>query len=94
MLTPGKAGVGGRKCGKRGADRCGRTDAATPWAGQPVGVGASGRVALDPIAQQPADMGGLREGGAVLKKRPRAAIGWPEPTVDRLAGEPGAGLLG
>eukprot|EP00969_Alexandrium_andersonii_P216723 9572315-Alexandrium_andersonii.AAC.1 len=39
-------------------------------------------------------MGGLREGGAVLKKRPLAAIGGPKPTVDRLVGEPGAGCLG
>eukprot|EP00969_Alexandrium_andersonii_P004317 186773-Alexandrium_andersonii.AAC.1 len=61
--------------------------------GQRVGVGASGHIALDPIAQQPTDMSGLREGEAMLEKRPFAAVGWPKPTVDRLVGEPSAGFL-
>eukprot|EP00969_Alexandrium_andersonii_P121625 5376804-Alexandrium_andersonii.AAC.1 len=60
--------------------------------GGAVGVGAAGRFSLNTVAQQPADMGSLREGGAGLKQRPFTAIGRPEPPVDGLAGEPNAGL--
>eukprot|EP00969_Alexandrium_andersonii_P309474 13676755-Alexandrium_andersonii.AAC.1 len=56
--------------------------------GGAVGVGAGGRFALYSVAQQPADMGSLREGGAVLKQRPFTAVGRPEPSVDGLEGKP------
>eukprot|EP00969_Alexandrium_andersonii_P286651 12671492-Alexandrium_andersonii.AAC.1 len=63
--------------GRRGEGQArpqGRAAAATTRVGQPIGGRQCGGASADPVAQQPADMCGLREGPAARHEEPLVAV--------------------
>eukprot|EP00969_Alexandrium_andersonii_P310176 13706576-Alexandrium_andersonii.AAC.1 len=59
-----------------------------------VGIGTTGCISLNSIAQQATDMSDLCERRAMLEKSPLLTVGRPETSVGGFPGEPVAGFPG